>query len=305
MVDLPKSVVIEEQGLRDGLQSEAKVVPTVKKLEIIEALIDAGVKRIQIASFVNPETIPQMADAERLCAGLKKHDDVVHSVLVLNPKGIQRAAGAGVPHVTASISASNTHSQRNAGMPLNEARRQLSEMIAIGKKSGLTIRGGIQCVFGCRYEGKIDSNTVMDMLKEQLDQGIDEIELADTTGMADPRAVQEICGSARSLAADKPVYLHLHDTEGKGLANALAALQTGITHFDSAFGGMGGCPFVKGASGNIATEDLALMLQQMGIETGIDVCKIADISRLLEAFFNRRFAGKMHHLLKRNDIKIL
>jgi hydroxymethylglutaryl-CoA lyase len=305
MVDLPKSVVIEEQGLRDGLQNETKLVSTGKKLEIIDALVDAGVKRIQIASFVNPETIPQMADAERLCAGLKKHDDVVYSVLVLNPKGIQRAAGAGVPHVTASISASNTHSQRNAGMTLNEARRQLSEMIAIGKKSGLTIRGGIQCVFGCRYEGKIDSNTVMDMLKEQLDQGIDEIELADTTGMADPRAVQEICGSARSLAADKPVYLHLHDTEGKGLANALAALQTGITHFDSAFGGMGGCPFVLGASGNIATEDLVFMLEQMGIETGINASKIAAVSRSLEDFFKRRFSGKMHHLLNRNDIEII
>lgn len=305
MIEYPKSVVIEEQGLRDGLQNETKIVSTEKKLEIIDALVDAGVKRIQVASFVNPETIPQMADAEHLCAVLKKHDDVVYSVLVLNPKGMQRAVGAGVSHVTASISASNTHSQRNAGMTLNEARRQLSEMITIGNKSGLIIRGGLQCVFGCRYEGKIDSNTVMDMLKEQMDLGIDEIELADTTGMADPRAVQEICDSVRALAADKPVYLHLHDTEGKGLANALAALQAGITHFDSAFGGMGGCPFVEGASGNIATEDLVFMLQQMGIETGIDVCKIATIGRSLEAFFNSRFSGKMHHLLKRNDIKII
>ena len=301
----PKNVIIEEQGLRDGLQSEAKVVPTEKKLELIDALIGAGVKRIQVASFVNPKIIPQMADAENLCAGLKKLDGVVYSILVLNPKGMQRAADAGISHVTASISASNTHSQRNAGMTLNGARRQLSEMVAIGKKSGLTIRGGLQCVFGCRYEGRIDPNTVMDMLKEQLDLGIDEIELADTTGMADPRAIQEICGPVRALAEDKPVYLHLHDTEGKGLANALAALQVGITHFDSAFGGMGGCPFVKGASGNIATEDLVFMLEQMGIESGIDVSKIAAISRSLEIFFNRRFSGKMHHLLNRDDIKFM
>ena len=305
MPDYPKSVVIEEQGLRDGLQSEAKVVPTQKKLEIINALIDAGVKRIQVASFVNPKMIPQMADAENLCAGLKKHDGVVYSTLVLNPKGMQRAANAGGPHVTASISASNTHSQRNAGLTLNAARRQFSEMVRIGKKSGLTVRGGIQCAFGCRYEGRIDPDTVMDMLKEQLDLGIDEIELADTTGMADPRAIQEICGPSRTLAQDKPIYLHLHDTEGKGLANALAALQVGITHFDSAFGGMGGCPFVKGASGNIATEDLAFMLGQMGVETGIDVSKIAAVSRSLEGFFNRRFSGKMHHLLNRKDIEVL
>jgi hydroxymethylglutaryl-CoA lyase len=123
--------------------------------------------------------------------------------------------------------------------------------------------------------------------------------------MADPRAIQEICGFARTLTEDKPVYLHLHDTEGKGLANALAALQVGITHFDSAFGGMGGCPFVKGASGNIATEDLAFMLGQMGVETGIDVSKIAAVSRSVEDFFNRRFSGKMHHLLNRQDIEII
>ena len=305
MAAYPKSAVIEEQGLRDGLQNETKIVSTEKKLEIIDALVDAGIRRIQVTSFVNPETIPQMGDAGRLCAGLKKHDDVVYSALVLNLKGMQRAAGAGVSHVTVSISASSTHSQRNAGMTLTEARRRFAKMVAVGKKSGLTIRGGIQCVFGCRYEGKIDPGTVTDMLNEQLDQGIDEIELADTTGMADPRAVQEICGSVRDLAGDKPVYLHLHDTEGKGLANALAALQAGITHFDSAFGGMGGCPFVKGASGNIATEDLVFMMQQMGIETGIDVARIAAVSRSLEDYFQRRFSGRMHHLMNRSDIKII
>jgi hydroxymethylglutaryl-CoA lyase len=302
MIDYPKSVVIEEQGLRDGLQNEAKVLPTEKKLEIIDAMIGAGVKRIQVASFVNPKMVPQMADAEALCAGLKKREGIVYSVLVLNQRGMQRAANVAGRHVTASISASNTHSRRNAGMTLNEARRQLAEMVAIGKKKGLTVRGGIQCAFGCRYEGRIHPETVMGMVKEQLDLGIDEVELADTTGMADPRAIQEICGPVRTLAGHKPVYLHLHDTEGKGLANALAALQVGITHFDSALGGMGGCPFVKGASGNIATEDLVFMLEQMGIETGIDASKIAAISRSLEDFFERRFSGKMHHLLNRDDI---
>lgn len=303
MANYPKSVVIEEQGLRDGLQSEAQVVPTAKKLEIIETLVAAGLKRIQVASFVNPQIIPQMADAEQLFAALKKHDGVVYSALVLNPKGMQRAIDAGVLHVTASISASNTHSQRNTGMSLHSARRQFSEMVALGKQSGIVMRGGIQCAFGCRYEGRIDPNTVKDMLKEQLDFGIDEIELADTTGMADPGAIQEICSPARNLAAGKPVYLHLHDTEGKGLANALSALQVGITHFDSTFGGVGGCPFVKGATGNIATEDLAFMLEQMGITTGLDVKKIADISCSLEHFLGRRFSGKMHHLLARDDIK--
>jgi len=305
MPDYPKSVVIEEQGLRDGLQSQGKVVPTAKKLEIINAMIRAGIKRIQVTSFVNPKLVPQTADAENLCAGLTRQNDVVFSALVLNPEGMARAARAGVSHVTASISASNTHSQRNTGMSLDAARKQFSEMVAIGKKHGLTIRGGLQCVFGCRFEGRIDPTDVMHMVKEQLDLGIDEIELADSTGMADPLSIREICRPIISAAADKPLYLHLHDTEGKGLANALAALQVGITHFDTALGGMGGCPFIKGATGNISTEDLAFMLGQMGIETGLNIDKIAAVSRSLEVFFNKPFAGKMHRLLERNDIKLM
>ena len=305
MPDYPKSVVIEEQGLRDGLQNEDLFVSTEKKIGITNALIEAGIERIQVTSFVNPKTIPQMADADKLYAELPRTNEVVYSALVLNPKGMERAARAGATHVTASISASDTHSQRNAGMSLEEARKHFSEMVAIGKSHALTIRGGLQCVFGCRFEGRIDPKTVMDMLKEQLDLGVDEIELADTTGMADPRSVQKLCDPIIIAAGKKPVYLHLHDTEGKGLANALAALQTGITHFDTAIGGMGGCPFIKGASGNIATEDLAFMLQQMGIETGIDIDKISAISRSLEDYFKKRFSGKMHHLLKRDDIEVI
>jgi len=190
MPDYPKSVVIEEQGLRDGLQNEDLFVPTEKKIEIINALVDAGVKGIQVASFVNPKMIPQMADADKLYAELPRTNEVVYSALVLNPKGVERAARAGVSHVTASISASDTHSQRNAGMSLNAARKQFSEMVAIGKNHALTIRGGLQCIFGCRYEGRIDPNSIMDLVKEQLALGIDEIELADTTGMADPLSIR-------------------------------------------------------------------------------------------------------------------
>ena len=301
----PTKVVIEEQGLRDGLQSEEKVVPTAKKLEFIDILIDAGVQRIQVASFVNPRLIPQMADAEALCAGLKEQPGVIYSALVLNARGIQRAADAGLKHVSASISASDTHSRKNANISLVEARRQFADMIKIGKAHGLTVSGGLQCVFGCRFEGAIDPEAVFDMVKEQLDQGIDEIVLADTTGMASPHSIQQICSRVIELAGGTPVILHLHDTEGKGLANVLAALSLGIDNFDTAFGGIGGCPFIKGASGNIATEDLVWMLSQMGIETGIDAGKIAAISRELESFFKKQFAGKMHRLLARDDIQLL
>ena len=305
MTQYPSRVVIEEQGLRDGLQSEKVILPTAKKLELVEAVVDAGVRRVQVVSFVNPARVPQMGDAEELCAGLKKRRGVIYSALVLNAKGIERAADADLKHVSASISVSDTHSRKNANLSLGEARRQFADMVKIGKERGLTVGGGLQCVFGCRFEGAIAPDAVFDVVKEQLDQGVDEITLADTTGMANPHSIHEICTRVVEMAGGIPVILHLHDTEGKGLANVLAALPVGVNRFDTAFGGMGGCPFIKGASGNIATEDLVWMLSQMGIETGIDVGRIAAVSRSLESFFNKQFSGKMHHLLARDDIQLL
>jgi len=305
MINYPKKVIIEEQGLRDGLQSEKALVPKERKLELINAVVDAGVKRVQVTSFVHPKLIPQMADAEDVCRGLTPRKDVVLSGLVLNTKGVERAAGAGLKHVAASISASDTHSRKNANASLAEARKRFAEMVKVGQQRQLTIRGGLQCVFGCRFEGRIDPAVVLDLIKEQLDLGIDEVALADSTGMANPHSIQEISTKVIELAEGMPVFLHLHDTEGKGLANALAALQVGVAHFDTAFGGMGGCPFIKGASGNIATEDLVFMLGQMGIECDIDIDKIAAISRSLEVFFAKQFSGKMHRVLARDDIAII
>jgi hydroxymethylglutaryl-CoA lyase len=301
----PPNIVIEEQGLRDGLQSEKRFVPTGKKLEIIGVVADAGIKRIQVTSFVNPKRVPQMADAEDVCKGLDWSRDALYSALVLNTKGLERAANAGLLHVAASISASDTHSRKNANASLPEARKRIAEMIKTGKKRGLVIRGELQCVFGCRFEGRIDPNVVFDMIKEQLDLGIDEVALADSTGMANPISIQEISAKVIELSEDKPVFLHLHDTEGKGLANALAAMQVGIAHFDTAFGGTGGCPFIKRASGNISTEDMVFMSAQMGIETGVDIDKIAAISRSLENYFSKQFSGKMHRVIDRKDIQFI
>lgn len=305
MNSYPQKIVIEEQGLRDGLQSEKPFIPTDKKLELIRAVVDAGLKRIQVTSFVHPKLVPQMADAEDICKSLDKSRDVLYSALVLNTKGIQRAAKAGLKHVAASISASDTHSRKNANTSLPEVRKRFAEMIKVGHEFGLKIRGGLQCVFGCRFEGRIKPDVVFDMIKEQLDFGIEEVALADSTGMANPITIQEISAKVIELSEEKPVFLHLHDTEGKGLANALAAMQVGIAHFDTAFGGTGGCPFIKGASGNISTEDLVFMAGQMGIETGIDIKKIATISRSLEEFFNKQFSGKMHRVIDRQDIQIV
>jgi len=305
MNSYPPKIVIEEQGLRDGLQTEKPFMPTDKKLEIIGVVADAGIKRIQVTSFVHPKLVPQMADAEEICKGLDWSRDVLYSGLVLNTKGLERAANAGLRHVAASISASDTHSRKNANASLPQARQRIAEMIKTGKEHGLVIRGGLQCVFGCRFEGRIDPNVVFDMIKEQLDLGIDEVALADSTGMANPISIQEISGKVIELSEDKPVFLHLHDTEGKGLANALAAMQIGVAHFDTAFGGTGGCPFIKGASGNISTEDMVFMSEQMGIDTGIDIDKIAAISRSLEQYFSKQFSGKMHRVIDRQDIQVV
>ncbi|NNL75443.1 MAG: hydroxymethylglutaryl-CoA lyase [Desulfobacterales bacterium] len=305
MNSYPPKIVIEEQGLRDGLQNEKPIIPTDKKLELVEAVADAGLKRIEVTSFVHPELVPQMADAEDICRGLDHSRDVLYSALVLNTKGLERAANAGLKHVAASISASDTHSRKNTNASLSEARKRIAEMIKVGQKHGLTIRGGLQCAFGCRFEGRIDPSVVFDMIKEQLDLGIDEVVLADSTGMANPISIQEISAKVIELSEGKPVFLHLHDTEGKGLANALAAMQVGVAHFDTAFGGMGGCPFIKGASGNTSTEDMVFMSGQMGIETGVDIEKIAVISRYLEEFFSKQFAGKMHRVINREDIQIV
>jgi hydroxymethylglutaryl-CoA lyase len=298
-------VIIEEQGLRDGFQSEAKVVPTARKLELVKALVEAGLSRIQVCSFVHPKRVPQMADAEALCAGLDHRSDVVYSGLVLNLKGVERAVAAGLRHVAASISASDTHSRKNAGVSLEEAQSRYAEMVRTAKDAGLTVRGGLQCAFGCRFEGRVDPSSVIELVKRHLDLDIDELALADSTGMANPRSLQELMVQVVELAGERPVILHLHDTEGKGLANALAAIQVGVRVFDTAFGGMGGCPFIKGATGNIATEDLVTMLHQMGIATGIDVSAVAAISRSLEDFFETRFPGAMHRVLGNDSMKVV
>lgn len=303
--DQHQSIIIEEQGVRDGFQSEQTVVPTERKLEIIDALADAGISRIQVCSFVHPKYVPQMADAEAVCKGLSRRPGVVYSGLVLNLKGVERAAAAGLDHVAASISASDTHSRKNTGKSLLEAQTGYAEMVRTAKDAGLTVRGGLQCVFGCRFEGAIDPDNILDLVKRHLDLDIDELALADSTGMADPRAMDELMGWVMELAGDRPVILHLHDTEGRGLANALAAIQAGVRYFDTAFGGMGGCPFIKGATGNIATEDLVAMVERMGMTTGIDIRAVAEISRSLEAFFDKPFPGSMHRVLGNNAIKVV
>lgn len=293
--NLPQKVTLIEVGPRDGFQFEPAIIPTELKIQIIEDLADAGISHIQVASFVHPEKVPQMADAEKLIRLLPKKDHVIYSGLVLNPKGVERAAAAGISSVEISISASDTHGLKNAGIPFSQALSKAKDMIRLAKGFHLTIRASVQCSFGCVFEGEVDTRRVIQTVEEYLEHGADSVCLSDTTGMATPLKLEYLLGKIIPMTKQVPVMLHLHDTRGLGLVNVMTGLLHGITSFDTSLGGMGGCPFVPGASGNVATEDTIYLLESLGIETGIDKTRVAKCSKKLEQFLNKRFSGKFHH----------
>ncbi len=309
---MPEFIIIEEQGLRDGLQTLPINIDVATKLEWIDTLIQAGVKRIQLTSFVNPKLVPQMADATELVHQLPVTDDVVFSALVLNKKGVQRAIDAGIKHLSISLSASNTHSVKNANKTIEQAKEECKEMIALAKQNNITVRAGIQCAFGCRYEGKINEQLVYELVEHHLSCGVQELALADSTGMGNPLQVKHIMKQVVNMAGNMVVGLHLHNTENKGYANVVAGIEAGVGLFDTAFGGLGGCPFIKGATGNIATEDTAHMLHQMGIQTNIDMYKVATISEAIEAILqkenllnNNSLPGLVYKMFANKDLKIV
>ncbi|QTA92090.1 hydroxymethylglutaryl-CoA lyase [Desulfonema magnum] len=297
--NLPDKITLIEVGPRDGFQFEKKIIPTDMKIEIISGLAEAGLRRIQVVSFVHPKIVPQMADAEEVLARLHKKEELNHVIfsgLVLNTKGAERAHLAGLRHIEVSISASDTHSRKNAGMSLEQAIDQGKEMISLAQTYHMRIRAGIQCAFGCVYEGKIPEERILQMAQVLISSGIDTLSIADTTGMANPLSITKLMEKLLPRTNGIPVVLHLHDTRGLGLANVMTGMMCGITHFDTALAGMGGCPFVTGAAGNIATEDTAYLMKSMNIETGIDLSKVANCSMQLEKFFKKQFPGKICRL---------
>jgi hydroxymethylglutaryl-CoA lyase len=245
-----------------------------------------------------------MADAAQLCARLPQSGEVEFSALVLNNKGVERAAQAGIRLVAASISASDTHSKKNANKSLLEARQEFKEMVSLARQHQLSVRGGIQCVFGCRYEGAIDEAVVYDITKHHLDCGVEEIAFADSTGMGNPAQMKRMLPRLLELCGTVPVSLHLHNTENKGYANLVAALDCGVRQFDTAFGGLGGCPFIQGATGNIATEDTVHLLHQMGYTTGIDLEAVAAISMDMQQWLGAPLPGLLYSLLQNKEVRL-
>ncbi len=293
---LPEKVTLIEVGPRDGFQFESRIIPTSLKVDIIKGLVTAGIKHIQATSFVHPLRVPQMADAEALVQALPRWEGVTISGLVLNQRGLERAHHVGLMDVEVSLSASDTHSRKNSGMALDEAVRQARQMVHFAKAKGMHVRAGVQCAFGCVYEGNVGPERVARMVLDFLEEGVDAVALSDTTGMATPGSVRRLLANVMPTLGGTPAIVHLHDTRGLGLVNLMAALESGITRFDSSLAGMGGCPFVPGAAGNIATEDVVYLLNSLQITTGVDIGKVSECSLRLEEYLGKRFAGKIYRL---------
>ena len=301
MPSLPDRVALCDVGPRDGFQFEEQFIPTDDKIATITVLADAGLPRIQAVSFVHPKWVPQMKDAEAVCARLPAREGVTYTGLVLNEKGLERALATDLTHVDLSIATHDRHSQDNANMTVAKAVEQAEAMVETAHAHGLQAQMGFQTVFGYQAPGDTPLETVVNLAARFAAMGVESISLADSTGMANPRMIQRRVKAVQDAIGDTPLVLHLHDTRGLGLANVYAALEAGVTRFDTSLAGMGGCPFIDGATGNIATEDTVYLLDQLGIETGVDLRAVAQASQRIEQLLGKTFPGTMHRLLQRDD----
>ncbi|MGZ3648309.1 MAG: hydroxymethylglutaryl-CoA lyase [Syntrophales bacterium] len=293
---LPRKIEIHEVVLRDGIQNEKKLVSTDQKVKLINALIDCGVRRIEVSSFVNPRLVPQMADAEKLWSKVKRRKGVICAALVLNERGLERAMLCGVSQVGVYVSASETHSRKNSNVSIAEAMREAGMLIGKARHAGMEVRAGVMNAFGCAYEGDVPQAKVIKLVKDLLKKEPDEICLADTSGMANPSQVRKLVQRVREIAGAVSLSLHLHNTRGLGLANVWSAINEGVSIFDTSLGGMGGCPFIIGAKGNIATEDTVNMLHEAGVKTGINLDMLIEASLQFERYMGQTFPAMVSHL---------
>lgn len=295
--DTVTELLLEDEALRDGLQMETRIFSLEEKLQLYRMLKNAGIKRIQVGSFVHPRIVPQMADTDELIRAIGQEDDCEVSALILNDRGLERALNCGVSHVSMSVSVSDTHSRKNARRPAAEALASMTALIREALTAGLDVRAGLQCVFGCVYEGRISEDAVLNAARKMVAAGAKEINLADTTGMATPVSIRNMVHRFKKEFADITVSLHLHDTRGLGLANAFSGFEAGVRIFDVCTGGLGGCPFVKGAAGNVPTEDAVNMFESLGVPTGIDLAALVEAVAFLENTLERNLPGRMRRVL--------
>jgi hydroxymethylglutaryl-CoA lyase len=298
---LPKTIRIREVGPRDGFQNEPEVIPTEEKVRLIGMLADAGLKRIEVTSFVRPDVIPQLADGAEVLSRFEPRKGVAYSVLIPNRKGLDNALKLRDRFQEANffLSASETHNRKNVNRTIAESLADLEETIGAAREAGLRCEGVISTSFGCPYEGEVPPERVFEIAERLRDFGCEEVAFGDTTGMANPRQVGEFLTAARERLPDVELTAHFHNTRGQGLANVLAALEQGIDSFESSFGELGGCPVPPGSTGNISTEDLVSMLEEMGVRTGVDLPKLIAASAEAQKVLGRPLGA---HLLTAGPI---
>ena len=292
-------VEIMEVGLRDGLQNVDQHISVDDRLTIIDGLIDSGIKNIQVASFVNPKRVPQMAMAEDLAKRIDRKKGVEFSGLVFNQKGVERALNCGLNKIETSISISEIYSQKNLAMDISKSLKNLKYIVSMAKSNSMNIRAGLQCVWGYEDNAPFNHLVVIERLKEIIGMGVKRISLCDTSGLADPRKLSKLLDEVFSLFSDIEISIHLHNTNGLGLVNLFTALDFGIREIDTSLGGIGGSPFIKDSTGNIATEDAVYLMEAIGYDMGVDLKKISKLSRTLEKKIGRKyFGGTIYKLMK-------
>ncbi len=291
-------VEIMEVGLRDGLQNIKENLSVEDRVSIIHGLIESGIKNIQIASFVSPRRVPQMAQAETLVKRISNINGIEFSGLIFNQQGIERAMDCGLRKIETSISMSEIYSQKNLGMDVSSSLKQLEDIVKMAKKNSLNLRAGLQCVWGYEENGNSDQSNVLERLNQIIAMGVKRISLCDTRGMANPKNVASLLEWINNKFPDIDISIHFHNTNGLGLVNLFTALNHGIKEIDTSLGGIGGSPFIKNSKGNIATEDTVYLLDSLGYEMGIDIKTISKLSKFLEKKIGSSyFGGKIYKII--------
>lgn len=279
---LPSKAHIMEVGPRDGFQAEKQWIPTAKKIEIINALSRTGVPEIQATSFVHPKAIPQLADADEVMARMDRVPGVEYRALVPNMRGLERALARKPHRVNFMMSATESHNRSNANKSIEEALRQFAEMVPVARAAGVDVVGGMACSLGCPFDGEVPVSQLEWIVRRYLEMGITTVGLSDTVGVANPRHVYNTAAHMLDKFPEVKWHLHLHNTRDMALANVVAAMQAGMTEFDGAVGGLGGCPYAPGATGNVATEDVVNMLNEMGVETGVNLDAMIEVAKMVQ-----------------------
>jgi hydroxymethylglutaryl-CoA lyase len=292
-LDLPARVLVVDVGPRDGLQNEARPVSTEAKIALVNGLARAGVPRIEVTSFVSPRAVPQMADAAEVMAGIERLPGTEYAVLVPNVRGLERAVVAGADSVNVVVAATETFNQRNVRMSVAESMGQTAEIVRLAEEAGVRVTAVLATAYYCPFEGLVPEARMLDLVGQFAEMGIAEVTLADTIGAADPAQVYARAVAVRERRPGLDLGIHLHDTRGLGLANALAAIQGGMRRLEASVGGIGGCPFAPKATGNVCSEDLAFMLEAMGVATGINLERLTDVARGLPDVVGHPVPSKM------------